>query len=182
MAAKDLRASMRYASALFEAASADKIVDAVEQDLDRVLDLLRSTPLLRQMWDSPLVPASHKRDLLSRILADSISPLTLSFLRLLIDKRREEILEVVRDDVRRLADASRHVVRAEASFAVEPTEEERIGLISSLEQRTGEHVELAVSVDPGILGGVIVRMHDTIIDGSVRGTFERLREQLLQEA
>ena len=82
----------------------------------------------------------------------------------------------------RLTDVARHLVRADATFAVQPTPDETAGLIRGLEQRTGETVSLTVQVDPAILGGVVVRMHDTIIDGSVRGTLERLREQLLQEA
>lgn len=182
MAAHDLRASKRYANALFATAQKQGNVDAIEKDLDGVLTLMKQAPTLRHLWESPLVPASNKRDVLDKILASSVDPLTLSFLRLLIDKCREDILDVVRMEISQLADAARHLVRAEAIFAVPPTTEEQAGLVSSLEKRTGESVELTVRVDPSILGGVVVRMHDTIIDGSVRGTLERLREQLLQEA
>ena len=134
------------------------------------------------MWESKVVPAGKKRDLISTLLGAFIDTLTLSFLRLLVDKRREDILSLVRLEVQQLSDASRHLVRAEATFALEPTADERTQLIASLAKRTGEQVDLTVRVDPSILGGVVVRMHDTIIDGSVRGTLERLREQLLQEA
>jgi F-type H+-transporting ATPase subunit delta len=133
------------------------------------------------MWDSPLLPAGRKRDLIGQVLGESVDGLTLSFLRLLVDKRREDILEIVRREIRQLADAARRLVRAEAIFAVPPTTDEQANLIRSLEQRTGEQVNLTVNIDPAILGGVVVRLHDTVIDGSVRGTLERLREQLLQE-
>jgi F-type H+-transporting ATPase subunit delta len=181
MAAQDTRAARRYATALFDLAQKRGKLDAIESDLDTVLDLMRLTPALRQMWDSPLLPAGRKRDLIGRVLGESVDGLTLSFLRLLVDKRREDILEIVRREIRQLADAARRLVRAEATFAVPPTPDEQAGLIRSLEQRTGEHVDLTVHVDPSILGGVVVRLHDTVIDGSVRGTLERLREQLLQE-
>ncbi|HZO88083.1 MAG TPA: ATP synthase F1 subunit delta [Chthonomonadaceae bacterium] len=182
MAGHDTRAARRYAGALFNTAQRQDKLDAVVKDLDSVLALMDQTPLLRKMWESPEVPTGRKRDIIGDILGQSVDGLTLSFLRLLVDKRREDILDAVRVEIHQLADEARHLVRAEAVFALAPTPEEQKELIRSLEQRTGENVELTVHVDPDILGGVVVRMHDTIIDGSVRGTLERLREQLLQEA
>lgn len=182
MAERDLRAAKRYATALFQTAQKQDKLQKVENDLNMVLDLMQTTPAFRQMWESPEVPAGRKRDLLAKLFTDSLDVLTLSFLRLLVDKRREEILDAVRIELHELADASRHLVRAEAIFAVTPTSDEQTALVQSLEQRTGEHVDLTIHVDPSILGGVVVRMRDTILDGSVRGTLETLREQLLQEA
>lgn len=143
---------------------------------------MTKAPALQQMWHSPLIPAGKKRDLVKRLLEGSIQPLTLSFLRLLVDKRREDVLEAVRHALRLLSDRERKIVRAEALFAVPPTQQEEEELQRSLEQRTGEHVVLSVTVQPAILGGVVVRMEDTLIDGSVRGTLERLRDELMQEA
>ncbi len=182
MASKDIRAAKRYATALFNAAVAAKKLDRVEQDFTDLLKLMEEAPALRQYWESPLVPSGRKREQIRVVLGDSVDELTLSFLRLLIDKRREEILDAVDFELRQHVDAARHLVRAEATFALEPTEAERNSLIESLQRRTGENVQLLVHVDPAILGGVVVRLQDTIIDGSVRGTLERVREQLLQEA
>ncbi len=182
MAEQDVRAARRYATALFNTAQQQNVLDTVVQDLDSVLQLMRATPVLQEFWHSPLVPAGRKRDVISKLIGSSYHPLTISFLRLLIDKRREEVLSTVRTEMQLLADRARHLLRAEAVFALAPTPEEQADLQRSLEQRTGEHVDLTVRVDPVILGGVVVRMQDTIIDGSVRGTLERLREQLLQEA
>ena len=182
MASADLRAARRYAAALFAAAQQDGKRDAIEKDLDGIHDLMVQTPPFRQAWESPLLPGARKGELIESLLGKSLDPVTLSFLRLLIDKRREEILDGVREEYHRMADVSRNLVRAEATFAVQPTPTEVDSLRRSLAQRTGANVELAVEVDPAILGGVIVRMSDTILDGSVRGTLESLRERLLQEA
>jgi len=182
MAEKDLRASKRYASALFATAQKQNSIERVEADFVAVIELMQATPAFQQMWDSPLVPAGRKRDLITRILDTVVNPLTLAFLRLLVDKRREALLSTVQFEMRQLADTSRHLVRAEAIFATPPTAAEQADLVKSLEKRTGDHVDLTISVDAAILGGIIVRMQDTILDGSVRGTLERMREQLLQEA
>lgn len=182
MAGHDSRAARRYAAALFELARREEKLAAVQRDLRTVTDLMRLSPALRKAWDSPLIPGGRKRAIISDILGKEVDPLSLSFVRLLIDKRREEILDGVLFEMRRLSDVAERRLRAEATFAVQPSADEQTALARSLEHRTGDHVELTVHVDPAILGGVVVRMHDTIIDGSVRGTIERLREQLLQEA
>lgn len=183
MAVRDTRAAKRYATALFDTAKQLKNLSEVERDLIAVDNLLKQVPAFRQMWESPLMPSGRKRDVLAKALGSSIENVTLAFLRLIVDKRREELLEAVIEEMQRLIDAEGHLVRAEAIFAVTPTSEEQTGLISSLEKRTGgEHIELTIRIDPAILGGVVVRMQDTIIDGSVRGTLERLREQLIMEA
>jgi F-type H+-transporting ATPase subunit delta len=178
---RDLRAARRYATALFAAAQKQAKLDPVTRDLHTVVDLMDRTPALSEMWGSKVVPTGKKRDLISKLFASTVDPLSLAFLRLLVDKRREDILSLVHMEVQQLTDASRRLVRAEATFALQPTPEERQKLVQSLEKRTGEHVDLSIHVDPSILGGVVVRMHDTIVDGSVRGTLERLREQLLQD-
>ena len=182
MAVRDIRAARRYACALFSAAQKQNKLEQIEKDMTALIELKQQSPAFRQMWESPQVPAGRKRELLRTMFEGNIDSLMLSFLRLLVDKRREDILEAVDQELRQQADTSRHVIRAEATFAVPPTSEEEQGLVRSLEQRTGESVILTIDVNPDILGGVIVRMQDNIIDGSVRGSLERMREQLLQEA
>ncbi len=178
---QDTRAAKRYSTALFQAAQKAGSLDVVEKDIYHVVELMQQTPKLHEVWLSPLVPASRKRSLIGKTLGGELDKLTLSFLDLLVDKGREEVLEMVAFELRHLADAARHLVRAEAVFAVEPTADERVALTRSLEQRTSAHVQLSYHVDAGILGGVIIRLQDTVIDGSVRGTLERLRAQMLAE-
>jgi F-type H+-transporting ATPase subunit delta len=178
---QDFRAARRYATALFSSAQQKHKLDAVERDMSAIMELLQNTPSFQKMWNSPMIPAGKKRGLIDSVLGKSLDPVTLSFLHLLVDKRREGILEGVDRELRAQADASRHIVRAEATFAIEPTPAELRDLAASLEQRTNEKVELTYNVNADILGGVIVKLQDTIIDGSVRGKLERLRETLLQE-
>lgn len=181
MASADLRVARRYAAALFASAQKQGQLEQIESDMTDVIALLQQSSAFRQMWHSPRVPAGRKRELIRTLLENKVHTLTLSFLRLLVDKRREDLLEAVDRELHQQADAYRHVVRAEAVFAVPPTPEEEAGLTRSLEQRTGERVLLTVHVNPDILGGVIVRLQGQIIDGSVRGALERMRE-LLKEA
>jgi F-type H+-transporting ATPase subunit delta len=182
MATRDVRAARRYAAALFHAAKKEGVLDVVEHELDELLTALHDTPVLKEFWLSPLVPAPKKSALIEKTFADRLNPITIGFLNLLINKRREELLEYIYTDFRRLVDQARHLLRAEAVFAVPPTPDEEQVLRESLQKRTGANVELRVRLDPEILGGVVIRLQDTIIDGSVRGSLERLRERFLQKA
>lgn len=182
MAVQDIRAARRYASALFSAAQKLDELETVERDLSEVNSAMNDTPTLRNLWDSKVVPAGKKRRLIEEILKPNVHSLTLGFLLLIIDKRREDLFDPILEEMQRLSDFAHHLVRADATFALEPTEAQRAALVESLEQRSGNKVDLTVHVDPSIMGGVIVRLQDNIIDGSVRGTLDRLRERLLQEA
>ena len=97
----DTRAAKRYATALFQAAQSAGSLDVVEKDIYNIMDLMRENPAFLDAWLSPLIAASRKRDLIAKILGNSLDKLTLSFLDLLIDKRREEVLPAIESEIRR---------------------------------------------------------------------------------
>jgi F-type H+-transporting ATPase subunit delta len=177
----DSKVARRYAAALFSVARKQGKADAIQRDLSLMADLWKLTPALRKTMESPLVPGERKRALLHHLFAQNIDPLTLSFLNLLVEKRREEILLRVEEEVRCLSDEANNLLRVQATVATPIDDAQRKALIDSLERRTGKRVILSIQVEPAILGGVIVRMQDTVIDGSVRGALESLREQMLRE-
>ncbi len=177
----DVKVARRYARALFHAAQKLNRVDAVQNDLVTLVSLWNQNPTLEKALESPLFPADKKNALIDQLFAKDTEPLTRSFLHLLVEKRREEILRTVQEEFRILSDEARGLVRAEATVAAPLTDMDHAALVKGLQTRTGKQVELNVRVDPIILGGVVVRMQDTVIDGSVRGALERLREQMLLE-
>jgi F-type H+-transporting ATPase subunit delta len=177
--AGDDRVARRYAGALFGAASRHSKTDAVQRDLESLAGLWQTVPLLRQALENPLIPAGRKMKVIDDLFRADLDPLTRSFLHLLVEKRREGILPMVERDYRTLADEARGLVRAHATVAADLDPRQRDELLTGLRQRTGKQIELQVHVEPAILGGVVVRLGDTVIDGSVRGALERLREQML---
>lgn len=177
----DSKVAKRYASALFAAAGKLGKTDAIENDLAGLDSLWNQVPALRRALESPLVPGERKHAVVDKALSDGVDPLSKAFLHLLIEKRREDILPSVREEFVRQADTARGLVRAEATTAVPLVDSQRAALVAALEKRTGKRIELSVREEPGILAGVLVRMEDTVIDGSVRGALERLREQMLRE-
>jgi len=169
----------RYAAALFEQAQKTNTVATAAEEMTLAAETVAQTGALRALLGQPLVTEERKKLALRNAFGDRVSPAVLAFLDLLVDKRRINLLpEVQREFARRVLEY-RNIARAQAVTAVPLTPEETIALERSLEARTGKDILLETAVDPSVLGGVLVRIGDTVLDGTVRGNLERLREQLL---
>lgn len=169
----------RYAAALFAAASKVGVIDQVESDLGLVSLTVESSPQLTEALVSPVVPPETKRQIIDELFTDKVHEITLSYLKLLVDKRREEAIGETEPEYVLLANQARGLVEAEATTAVPLDEAQQKQLTAKLSEVTGKRIELKCSVDPTVIGGVLVRIGDTVIDGSVKGQLEALREQLL---
>jgi len=174
----ELSVARRYARALFDTANRAGSVEQVEEDLKGVYDVMQAAPRLERVLRAPTISSQRKRELLTQTFQSRVSPLTLRFLILLVDRRREDILKDVYGEYRRLADAYRNMLPVEVTAAVPLTDEERDTLVSGLSRRTGKRVTVRISIHPEIMGGLILRLGDTVIDGSVRTRLSQLREQL----
>ena len=169
----------RYAAALFEQAHKAGTVAAVGDELALAAQTVAQTGALRALLGQPLVTEGRKKQALRNALGDRVSPAVLAFLDLLVDKRRIGLLPEVQQEFARRVLEYRNIARARAVTAVPLTAEQTAALERSLEARTGKNILLETEVDPSVLGGVLVRIGDTVFDGTVRGNLERLREQLL---
>jgi F-type H+-transporting ATPase subunit delta len=176
---KDTRVANRYSAALFEVAKADAILDAVGEDLSLIERSLRQHDLLREMLSQPLVTQERKSKMLADVFGDNITATSLNFLKLLVRKRRADLVQETIDEFRVLLAEHLNIVDATARTAVAMTASQKEALVKSLEKLTGKRVNLTAEVDPNMIGGVIVRIGDNIIDGSVRGRLHRLETQLL---
>ncbi|NLN76710.1 MAG: ATP synthase F1 subunit delta [Armatimonadetes bacterium] len=169
----------RYAAALFSAASDANVVDDVESDLGLVGHTVESSPALREVIHSPVVDRSVKVKILQDIFAGKIQQVTSVFLKLLVDKNREEALALTKPEYVLLANQARGIVQAEVISAVPLSKEQQSRLVEKLNATTGKKIQLVEKVEPEISGGIIVRIGDTVIDGSIRGQLAALREQFL---
>ena len=176
---KDIRVAKRYAAALFGVARRDSILDAVEQDMTLVSRFLAEVPYLRAVLIQPLVSVARKNIVVDEAFGDRVTASSLNFLKLLIRKRREDLIsECIREFHALLAEHT-NTVDAEAWSAVPMTADQQERLASGLHALTGKTVRLVAKVDHALVGGVVVRIGDTVMDGSVRGKLERLERQLL---
>jgi F-type H+-transporting ATPase subunit delta len=169
----------RYAQALFDTARKDGTTERVETDLETVDALIRTNPNLLRVLRAPTIARPQKKELVRRLFESQVGNLMLRFLYLLIDKRREAVLPEVNRAFRALSYGARNILPVTATVAWRLTMEERQRLAETVGRRTGKTVELSEEVDPDLIGGIILRLGDTIIDGSVAGHLRRLRQQLV---
>lgn len=173
------RVVRRYAAALYNAASKAKAVDRIESDLGLVSYVIETSPALMDAITSPLVLKSKKHAILRDIFAGKVHDITMAYLDLLVDKRREEALAMTEEEYIRIANEARGIINVQVVTAVRLTEDEEARLKAKLASRTGKSVHLEKIVDPRIIGGMTVRIVDTVIDGSVRGYLIDLKDKLM---
>jgi F-type H+-transporting ATPase subunit delta len=180
MARRD-SAARRYAEAAFEVAERDKTVDAWRSELETAAELAGDDRSL-EVLANPAIPGERRSEVLGELLGKRVSTPVQNLIQLMLRRGRIDQLPRVAAEFRRLDDARQGVIHATATAASELTKDEVRALTARLEQQTGGRVELAVDIDPSLLGGLIVRVGDRLIDGSVRGRLERLRNQLISGA
>jgi F-type H+-transporting ATPase subunit delta len=175
----ELAVVRRYATALFDTASKQGVVDQVEEELKAVDQTLRAVPRLSRVLRAPTIPGAQKQELLQKAFGTRVGKLTGRFLALAVERRREGILSDIYSEFQRLANEARNILPVQVTSAVPLSDQERDALTRALASRTGKNVTLEVEIDPQIMGGLMLRMGDTVIDGSVRSRLAQLRSRLL---
>jgi ATP synthase F1 delta subunit len=163
-----------YAEALFEAAGDAGAVDAVAEEVAGFAAAVEESAELRQFLDNPEVEAKAKKEAL-RELTSSANPITRNFLQVLVDRGRiTEFTEIARAFAERVA-AEEGRLEVEAVTAVPLPDDLRARIVEEISRKTGRSVDLTESVDPEIVGGLVLRIGGAVVDGSVRHHIEELR-------
>ena len=167
-----------YAETLLSLATKAGDVAGWGRMMQEVADAVATDPQLRAFLESPRVPADRKNAALGRAFQDRYPRLLVRFLQALVSKGRHRQIGAVAAEYATLVDEAEGRVHAQVTLAQPPTEADRMAIAASLSRRFGKQVVPHVSVRPEILGGVIVRVGDSVMDGSVRRRLGRLRHQL----
>jgi F-type H+-transporting ATPase subunit delta len=170
----------RYAQALFALAEEKQILDEVEKTYQQVIDTIESNADLNQVMYHQIIPAGSKKEIFRKIFGNTVAPLVMNFFMLLIDKRRERYLRQIYQEFMLYVNKARNVMEAEVRSTVALAPNEALKLQQQLEAATGKSVQLSLKVDPTLIGGVIVRIGDRVIDGSVATRLQQLGETLKQ--
>jgi F-type H+-transporting ATPase subunit delta len=175
-------ATSRYARAFVDVVVEHKLdANRVLQELQSITAISRTSAELRQVWESPAIPADQKRSLLDAIVArQGISRPVRNLIAVLIDHRRVGLIEQVVKDFQQELDSRLGFAEAQITSARELDDSEKRILENQVEKLTGKKVRARYTQDATLLGGAVVKLGSTIYDGSVAGQLERIREQLSQ--
>ena len=166
-----------YARSLFEAAQdADKL-DEVHEQVGQVADALDEDRDLQVFFFSPYLTPDEKKDGLHKAVSDS-EPIVQNFLELLIENHRMPALLRIRREFDRLWDEENKLLPVQITSAVELDEEVVRQIGDRIGEQTGRKVELSATVDPDVLGGLVVRVGNTVLDASIRHRLDQLRKQV----
>jgi F-type H+-transporting ATPase subunit delta len=168
-----------YAEALFALGEKSGRTGAYADLLDAVAGAIAASPRVGAVLMSPKIPRAVK----SRLLTESVAAAPdefRHFLAAVVKRGRQGLLGLIAGEYLNLLDVKLNRVRAGITMAREPDDALRRQITQALEQRLGKEVVPSWSVDPEILGGVIVRLGDRVLDGSVKRRITRLRRQLVR--
>lgn len=168
----------KYAQALFDSAKTKSILANAEEQLADLLKIIKSDRTFMDFLTSPQATDESKVELVRNVFTDKMERLVVEFLIVLLEKNRIGFLVEIIDDFIHLAEAEKGIGRITVYTAVEMLEDERQKLKSSLLAKSGLKVVLEEKIDKSIMGGMIVVMHNKIIDGSVRYGLEQIEDKL----
>jgi F-type H+-transporting ATPase subunit delta len=168
-----------YAEALFELARKGGDLDGWGAMISDVADAMQRDVRLRRFLESPRVSAEKKSEVLAGALQDRMPRLLVRFLQALVHNRRQLLIPQIAQEYRSLVDAAEGRVHALVTMASDPSDAERESIARELGRVIGKQVVPHVTVNPAILGGIVVRMGDTVMDGSVRRRLSLLRNRLV---
>jgi F-type H+-transporting ATPase subunit delta len=172
----------RYARAFFAIAAEEKRYEEFSRELGGFSAVLKENKNLGEFLANPVFDQPDKKAVLESVLEKiRVSPMTANFLKLLVDKRRIGILSDIEGSYRELMDDALKKVRVSVTTAFPLTGELSVRLQTKLEELTGREVELNVLEDQSLLGGIVVRVGDTLYDGSIRTQLDNIRNLLGEE-
>ena len=171
------RIARRYVAALFGLAHEAGVADQVGVTLHEVQQMYRLHARLRNALSDPRLPHDKKRAVLLRLMGPDAPPLLARFADLLIEKHRLGVLHHAGTIFARLQDEAAGIRHAEVRSALPLSDEQHLRLQEALSDLLGLRIVLSARVDPAVIAGVSVRVGDLLIDGSVRGRLEGLRQE-----
>lgn len=162
-----------YSDVMFELAYEAGLIDQVTEDLESIGEVLQDEPEFLSLLTLSEVKPEEKAQIVRRVFKDRINDLTLDFLCVLAKRNRMGFLHGIGQRYQTLSDEHKHLFRVEVTLAKQPTDTELEKLKADVRDAMNAEIKLSVTVDPEIVGGIVIRKGDLMIDNSVRTILDR---------
>lgn len=179
---KDLLVAERYAQALFEISRALGKDEEVEAQLENFSAALKSDPGLERLFGNPYLSLGQKRGFLAKLFAgpDQVSKLLLDFYTVLFEKGRFALVHEIAAVFKRIADEAQGQATIQIRSASPLSAAQEAAIVGRLESMAGYKIAVEKMVDPSLIGGVVVRLKNRVLDGSVRHRIDEMKKELLK--
>jgi F-type H+-transporting ATPase subunit delta len=168
-----------YARALFEVAEEHDLLDEIHDELGQFADALNDNRELAVFFFSPYFSTDEKKEALQRII-DGGDPQFMNFLEALVERHRMPAIFRIRARYEQMWDEVKKLLPVEVTSAVELDDSVVKSIGERIGEQTGNEIELTTVVDPDVLGGIVLRVGNFVLDASIRNSLEQLRKQVAQ--
>jgi F-type H+-transporting ATPase subunit delta len=176
--ARRTSSARRYAEAAFELASRDSSHDRWARDLETVASIV-ADERVSHVLDNPSIPQPERQGVVEQIFGSRVATPALNLVRLLVGRGRSELLPQIASEFRRLMNRHQGIVEAVVTSAAPLTTDETEALRRRIEGMARTSIDLRTEVDPSLIGGLTVKVGGRLLDASIRGRLERLRDELI---
>lgn len=177
--AKSTDIPFRYATAWLDAAQESGVLVEVRRDIKGLQNLMELSEELGHFLQDRLLTVSVKQSIIGDIFQEKVQPITLNFMLLIVAKKRERFLKEILVACVSLLDDLDGIMNADVVSTVNMGEAQNDALQAKLEAYTGKTIRMHSSVDPGLIGGFIAKVGDTVFDSSLRVHMQSIRQALV---
>ena len=176
----DYKVSMRYATSLLDLAVEKNLMDKISSDVELILSAMEESRELARALENPVIKPEVKVSILDEIFKSKVDSETMHFVRFLVKKGRENLLQEIASKFLELRDKRAGIVNVNVRTVFELTDSQTNELKNKIENMLGKKARLSVKIDPDVVGGFVAQVNDTVYDASVKHQLETLKQQLLK--
>ncbi len=169
-----------YAEALFDVAKEENKVEQFEDEFKFVADTFAEYPDFFELFITPRVEHKIRKKIMDDVFSDKISREVLNFIKILIDKDRGIHIQGMFKSYLEMADEHLGIIDAHVESAVELTDDERQQIEKKLIEMTGKTIRMTCEINPKIIGGLVIKAGDKLIDGSLKNRLDDVKQNLAQ--
>ena len=172
---KDILLSKRYAKAIFDIAIEKDAVEMVKADLDIIASVFAENAELRQIIANPFVSNERKLSIFKSLFGESVSPMTIDFLAIIIEKKREDQIQYIAEQYADMYLDYKNIAIVKITSAVELDDQTLNRIAKKMADKTTKQIQVVNVIDKKIIGGFIINMDDYQYDASVQNVMHQLR-------
>lgn len=176
------KAARRYAKALLEVALDQNILDEIYNDMSLVSNTISSSKELELFLKSPIIKQNKKQNALKEIFSDKINKISNTYFEIILQKGREDLIFGISNAFIEAYKKHQGIIDVEVTSAFDMSDKEIKSLKKTLEKKTGKTVLLSCKVDSSLIGGITIKIDDTVTDGSVKHKLDNLEELFYNNA